>query len=556
MTATRFQQARQAARAFKMEAVSLLESGGAEFSRLASAASERVVIDERALTLAMAGEYSVGKSSLIEALTGQQVPVGAGVTTVKVYPYPYQDLLLVDMPGTLSGQMEHDETAMRAITDADLILFVVSNELFNKDSLPYFKLAAEKLAKKHQMLLVVNKFDRFNLAQRTPEKGVEFITGVLAEQIQPLRVNEFGPVVVSTRDYLSAHRASDVQKRKRLLATSRFDTLVSAIDDFSARRGVIAQQLRPLQQLLEILEEALTVALADDGSRSRAEALVRRRIFALTEARSLARIEFRQLRDKARGRFVQPSEKLLKLIDEKVTQEEMDTAAIVVEAELERVVKTFGDELTSLCEKLVADIRDRLQEIDASPLAGQVRAEFEVDFDRPEIGNIGGGMSVKQRKTVAAGMRNLANSLTKNSKQVADALGKIFKFFGGKFKPWGKVKLGKFIGKAGKVLGPLVAVGEAYMNYREEETKEQAERQLRTLRAELRAQFADAASQFDGALREQEEAILKDLYEKPLSAAQHLASEILQGDEAKTQFAERLTKLLSDISMRIDKLAA
>jgi GTPase SAR1 family protein len=556
MTATRFQQARQAARAFKAEAATLLESGGAEFAHLASAANERVVVDERALTLAMAGEYTVGKSSLIEALTGLQVPVGAGVTTVRVSPYPYQDLLLVDMPGTLSGQMEHDEIAMRAITDADLILFVVSNELFNRDSLPFFKLAAEKLAKKHQMLLVVNKFDRFNLAQRTPEKGVEFIEGVLAEQIHPLQVREFGPVVVSTKDYFSAQRTTDAQKRERFLASSRFETLVSAIDEFSHRQGVIAPQLRPLQQLLEILEDALSVALADDGSRSRAEALVRRRIFALREARGLARIEFRQLRDTARGRFVQPSEKMLKLIDEKVTQEEMDAAAVVVETELERVVKGVGDELTSLYEKLLADITDRLDEIDASPLAGQVRAEFDADFDRPDVGDIGGGMSAKQRQAVAGGMKNLANSLAKNSKQVADALGKVFKFFGGKFKPWGKVKLGKFIGKAGKVLGPLVAVGEAYMNYREEEQKEQAERQLRTLRAELRAQFADAASQFDRALREQEEAILKDLYEKPLSAAQQLAREIVQGAGAKAQLADRLSKLTSEIRVRIDKLAA
>lgn len=556
MKNTQYQQTKQAARAFRSEALAALDAAGGEFADFKAAVDKRVVIDEGALTLALAGEYSVGKSSLIKALTGQDVPVGAGVTTAAVHEYKYEDLVLVDMPGTLSGQMEHDEIAKRAITDADLILFVVSNELFNHESLPYFKVAAVQLAKKHQMLLVVNKFDRFNLAGRTADEAAQFIAGVLAEEIQPLAINDFGPVVVSTRDYLAAKDTNDAAKRVRQLAASRFDVLVTTIDEFCAKRGVLAQQLRPLQQLLEVLDDAIAHALADDGSRSRAEALVRRRIFAFTEARSLARIELRKLREDARGRFVQPAEKLLKLLDNRASQEEMDAASTSVENELEHVVKSVGEALAALHERLTADIQERLDEIDASTLAQQVRAEFEVNLDRPDVSGIGGGMSPKARKAVTDSLKSASKYAAKNSKKVADALAGVFKFFGGKFKPWGKIKLGKWVKTGGKVLGPLVVLAEAYMNYREEEQKEKAEQKLRTLRAELRAQFADAANQFDAALREQEDLLVSLLYDEPLAAASALAHEIVAGDEEKTTLAEQLSKLTQRIRKQIDSSGA
>jgi GTPase SAR1 family protein len=556
MKGTQFQEVKQATRNFRTQALSALEEGGAAFAQFKVAIDEHVLVDQTALTIAMAGEYSVGKSSLIRALTAEDIPVGAGVTTVAVGKYKYgEDLVLVDMPGTLSGQMEHDEIAKAAMTDAHLILFVVSNELFNSESLPYFKLAAEQLAKKYQMLLVVNKFDRFNLAGRTPEQAVQFIAGILAEQIRPLEISEFGPVVVSARDYLAALETVDNQRRRRRHSSSRFDALISSIDEFTAKRGLLAQQVRPLQQLLEILEEAFTLTLADDGSRARAKALVSRRIFAITEARSLARTELRNLRDLARGRFIHPREKILKLIDARVSQEEMDAAASEVEADLEIVVKDVGDELKGLQEKLVIDLQDRLHEIDGSPLAHQVNAEFDAGFDRPDVSGLSGGMSSQTRKAMTEGLRKGSDYLAKNTKQVADTLGRVYKFFGGKFRPWGKVKLGSWVGKAGRVLGPLIVIGEAYLNYREEEQKEKAERQLRTLRAELRAQFADAASQFDAALREHEDQLLRVLYEEPLVSTQQLVREIVAGEDGKRNLAEQISKLTQDIREWIDKLA-
>jgi len=91
-------------------------------------------------------------------------------------------------------------------------------------------------------------------------------------------------------------------------------------------------------------------------------------------------------------------------MEDKVGPEEMAAACVVVEGELQRAVAAVGNELKALQEHLVADLRERLDEIDRSPLAAEVAAEFGVHIDRPEVDGPQGGWSDKQRKVVAKGM--------------------------------------------------------------------------------------------------------------------------------------------------------
>jgi len=56
---------------------------------------------------------------------------------------------------------------------------------------------------------------------------------------------------------------------------------------------------------------------------------------------------------------------------------------------------------------------------------------------------------------------------------------------------------------------PCISAGISPANdYRAEEAKQKADLQLRTLRADMRASFADIARQFDDALQEQSDALL------------------------------------------------
>src|SRR5206468_10106142 len=114
-------------------------------------------------------------------------------------------------------------------------------------------------------------------------------------------------------------------------------------------------------------------------------------------------------------------------------------------------------------EKLEKDIQVRLDAIDASPMANKARAGIDFKFNRPTMAGLGLGDD-KLLRTAAEYLKKGSDYLAKNSKEVTNALSNVYKFFGGKFKPWGKVKLGRAVEGTGKILGPLAVLGEAYGN--------------------------------------------------------------------------------------------
>ncbi|WP_158626295.1 GTPase [Corallococcus sp. AB049A] len=521
----------------------LLEEAGEPARELLGRTRETVRLEPRRLSLALAGEYSVGKSSLVQALTGQSIPVAAGPTTADVTPYQFGDIDLVDMPGTLSGQFEHDERAHRAISDADLLLYVVTNELFNAASLPYFRMAAERLEKSQQMLLVVNKFDRFNLGRRTPEEAVAFIKSTLAEEIRPLPIEPFGPVVVSARDYLSSLAQTDEARKQRRLAESRFDTLFEAIDVMTRERGLLGQAARPLQQLLDLIGDARTLALAEEPAAQNAEAFLRRKAFQLSEGRTFGRNELNALCDRARARLVKPRERVLNALDSKVTPEEIEALWKEINGEVERVVEATGREFSGLVERLSQDLANRIEELEGSPAAKRLLEDFAVDLSRPDLPDVSNGIPKKVRDSLLKSARSGAAQLAKNGEQVGVVVAKIYKFFGGRFKPWGIKKLGSFLGGAGKVLGPLLVGFEMYLNYREEQAREEDDRAMGRARADVRMQFDDAGDQFRATLVEQAEEVVKVLYDEPIAKTREVASELLLRVKSRQALATGLEEL-------------
>ena len=114
--------------------------------------------------VSLLGEFSAGKSSLIMALTGAEVATGAGVTTSETKPFEWKGGTLVDTPGIQAeaDNTDHDEIARTSTLDADLILFVLTNERFNDRLATHFHFVAgpDGLGLADKMLVIVNKMDR------------------------------------------------------------------------------------------------------------------------------------------------------------------------------------------------------------------------------------------------------------------------------------------------------------------------------------------------------------------------------------------------------------
>lgn len=92
------------------------------------------------LTISFIGQYNAGKSTLIKSLTGNSaILISPEICTDKVTEYQWNEVLLIDTPGIYAGRNDHDDITLKKISDSDLLVFVVPNELFNPQGGDFFK---------------------------------------------------------------------------------------------------------------------------------------------------------------------------------------------------------------------------------------------------------------------------------------------------------------------------------------------------------------------------------------------------------------------------------
>ena len=136
-TETLLEQAREA----------LTQSTSETVRDMVSTLAETGETGESPIRIAFAGQYGSGKSTLIRALTGRHdIQVGAGITTDRVHDYRWNGIIITDTPGIhTSIRPEHDEASYRAISQADLLVFVITNELFDERIGQHYRRAHHRL---------------------------------------------------------------------------------------------------------------------------------------------------------------------------------------------------------------------------------------------------------------------------------------------------------------------------------------------------------------------------------------------------------------------------
>lgn len=85
------------------------------------------------ICLVFACQYSAGKSSILKMITNRDdIATGAGITTQYAHSYDWNGLEVIDTPGIHTKlRPDHDEISYDAIASADMLVFVVTNELFD-----------------------------------------------------------------------------------------------------------------------------------------------------------------------------------------------------------------------------------------------------------------------------------------------------------------------------------------------------------------------------------------------------------------------------------------
>jgi len=475
------------------------------------------ITSEASIRIAIIGEWNSGKSSLIKALTGADAKIDSDVCTGISTEYAWQGMVIVDTPGVLAEgtDTDHDRIARKATIDADLVLFVVTNELFNPRLANHLRFILDEngLALAKKTALIVNKVDR----ESNPE---EILLGEIQKVIGP---HQNIPVYFCAASKLLRAENEPPELRDRFVAQSRIGTLTQGIDQFVDDAGTFGRLATPLQIIEDIADSLQTGIVASEDGKKQLELIRRKKTVLQGLQRRLLDIR-KTWKQHAYSTILGQAEHAVGQIDDLSSGDDLDGLLATGMKQAIAEIENLHDSIKIDIDEALDDAERKLDEIGDSPLAKDIdRAHTEraeligVDFHNSSPG--GNGIAAKLGKVAATPLKEGLEAAAKNAEGLRDLVYNVGKAVGKKFRPWEAVKSGeklaRLAGKAGKAVPYLAAALDLYLQYREEKVKEENAKYLAGMRIALRNAFADQAKVEAEAL----EAGIVRVSEGPVSAA-------------------------------------
>lgn len=440
------------------------------------------------------GDYSAGKTSLIKRLlaeagapTPPDLHVAAGPATGTTRSYAFGPIELVDVPGFQSGRTEHDKRAIQATQNAAMVIVVLHVNLLIGDTAGIDSLLhgnAQIVGKARRTIFVIGRIDEAgadprisarDFVVRRERKAEEFVTilrskGIHVDPAQALAIAADPDGVVGDRTPVTREDyPSDARDWDGVATLS--EPLLSLEGEGLARLGAAAA----LDRVRSILV-AETHRLASEIEDLAAAMSLIARIERLIEA-SLAELRLIELSIEGRTRRV------IEDHANEVLAEALGARSTEIEALSQRLATWWEDpRLDSALEVLSEEIGRDLDEWSrrhASEYDRELK-RFEYESTTPLRGDkdaLTGGVHA-----AAIGVKHVGDIVKAVGNR--DAVYAIIKGFGGKFKPWGAVKLGAKVAKAGAILG-VVAVGFDVVDWAMDARKESRREEARKTAAEL-----------------------------------------------------------------------
>lgn len=497
------------------------------------------------LRLVLIGEWNSGKSSLIGALTGAEVEIDADVCTDVSTEYPWQGLTILDTPGIQAQgcDTDHDKISRESTVGADIILFVVTNELFNPRLAAHLRFILDDsglgLAKK--TALIVNKIDRETNSE-------DMLRGELQRVLGP---HQDVPVFFCSARKLLESKSAPSELKDRFILQSRIAALTDGINHFIEDAGTLGKLSTPLQILADIVDSIQGSLVTSDDERKRLELIRRQKAVLQGLQRQLLEIR-KTWKQQTYSTVLGQTESSVEQIDQFTSSDDLERLFALGMKQAIAEIEHLHDGVKTDIDEALDGAQRKLDEIGESPLAKDVEraktersATVKVGFDdlRPGesavVGKIG--------KAAAKPLKDGLDAAAKNAEGLSKIIYSVGKAVGKKFRPWEAVKSGEKLasmaGKAGKAVPFLAAALDFYLQYREEKVKEEKAKYLANLRLALRNAFAEQAKVEAEAL----EAAIVKVSQGPVASALDCldasASEASEQDSAKKTRAMEIASL-------------
>ena len=482
-----------------------------------------------AIKLVFAGQYSAGKSSILKMLTGRNdIEIGAGITTQQAHTYDWNGIEVVDTPGIHTQlRPDHDEISYEAIASADMLVFVVTNELFDSYMAEHFRKLAIDKDKAGEMILVVNKMDRTADGNTAEQQSI--IREDLKKVLAPYTPEQLNLTFLDAESYLESveERGEDPELADELADRSGYTEFIDTLNHFVEEKRIPSKLTTDLYVIDECLEKAIKELQPQSSDAD---------IDALEESF----MQQRHLLIEARGRMQQEVKDIYTTAASQIRDIGLDAANLLVEGckqdevedELQKSVRK-ADDIIEKCQADAIEVIDaRLNEmgqqldvIENSEFSRDLKSRLSGKFEGlPEgikriITNAGPGFQKAGQavlnnayKAGAQGGLKLTNFSGSSIHQMVLKVGHGVGF---KFKPWQAIKITKGIAIGGQVLSALGVGFSVFMQIKADQDEEKIREDLKNNRQNIRSQFNAAANELEDYARQ----YINDNVNRPLETS-------------------------------------
>lgn len=430
---------------------------------------ERIKGEEIKMTFV--GQYSAGKSTLIKALTGNKsIVIDSDIATDTVRNYPWgNQVLLVDTPGLNTNENKtHDESTIKAIGEADLIVYCITSDLFHEVTRKdFFDLASKYHGK---LFLVINKMNKESGDyEELVNNYTESINKTLAPEYSLAGFHHF---FVDAADYLTGLDKND----QDYIDDSHFEGFIEELNRFIAAKRLTAKLITPVGIIESIAEEALIELENDEYIRERCR-LIEKVVRVVREKKKMfVRVCTDEIQQ-ASNKYIQKGNEIsLKLGEKKYSFDDGDLQNFS-----EPIQESLCNSITSYFEQYAQDAENEVQQILTSEMAthffneDKKRLEHDIEYKNNSAGDyinkaneaIGKAAvnAVPKVNSMLAKWANVAEGQkisiwTVKGSDLHNVVLKVGKKFGHKFKPFEALKISKHIAEISKWVGPaLTGVG-------------------------------------------------------------------------------------------------
>lgn len=522
---------------------------------------------DKPISLVFAGQYSAGKSTILKALTGiNTIATGEKITTQESQVYEWNGIRVIDTPGIHTTlRPDHDDISYRTILNSDMLVYVITHELFDSYIGENFRKLLLDNDKAGEMILIVNKMA--DVGNTIENQSIKLEN--LKKVTDPYSPEQLRTCFVDAESYIDSLMEEDIEIAEELRTRSNYDGLVSTINNFVKERSISSRLTTTLYKIYDVLQKAIIQfqpSSGDDDIDALEEHLLQeRRILFSTQWRINQQVKIiykeasTSIRDKGR--------EIANSIYDYSNEEDANNAIETAYNEVEKISATCVDNVISELEKLSSDCKAELDEFYKTDFSKNLRFRLNEKYKEgnPLVERIfksdvlaqGSNKIVSNTIGTNAAASGLKVFTGSNIHQMVLDIGH---FFGHSFKPWEAVKWVKGINVAGKVLGVFGVVFSLGMQVKEDVDADKRQQEMRSNREKLRAGFNDAANElvkhFNKALSE----YLENNYQSRISEIDNQITEIRKLRVGKSESCKLLEAaqseckaLISDIHMECEK---